>query len=160
MTARMTVAITLLTIGLAVAALAGIPALVDNRSVGDVVVICGLALAAGGVAVGLTAIPGVRRARVAVERNRRADVDDLTAKRQRIQAQMLGVQEEIRKADASLMISSLHAMTLRASGTAPREHLDAEADRRALRVELINLRAELHMNENDFARLGAEVPDA
>lgn len=71
----MTVASVVATIGLAIAALAGIPALVENRSIGDVSVVVGLSIAAGGIVLALLSIPGQVRAVRQIGADRRAAIE-------------------------------------------------------------------------------------
>ena len=149
MTPRLTVAVTLLTLGLAVAALAGIPALVENRAIGDVVVECGLALAVAGIVLGVTAIPGARRSRAETKRNHQADIDDLIVKRQRIIAQRRSAQQRLDSLSSAILMRG----ALRASGDVSNE----VAERRVLEVELINHDADLATNANDLKRLGYTV---
>lgn len=141
----------MLTLGLGIAALAGIPALIENRSVGDVVVVVGLAVALAGGVVLLTGIPGQRRARDEVRRVRQAQIDDAMTKRERILAQQALANAQHKRVTSSIRMR----MTIGASGD-EREHF---AEARALEVELINLDAELAMNANELRRLGIEVSE-
>jgi len=61
-TPRVTTALWIVSAGLVIAALTGIPALIENRSVGDVVVVVGFAVAiAGGVSYSPLSVAGAKR---------------------------------------------------------------------------------------------------
>lgn len=147
----MTLGLAVLALGFTVAALAGIPALVENRTVGDVVVIVGFAVGVVGGVLMLTALPASRRNRADLHRAREADIDDLMVKRRRIVAQQQSHRTQIQRIESAILMRT----TLRASGDVS----DEMANRRTLEIELINLDADLAMNANDLKRLGISVSE-
>lgn len=157
MSPRMTLGFSVLAVGLGVAALAGIPALIENRNVGDVVVVVGLAVALAGGAIMLSSIPAQRRNRAEAQRNREADLADLYAKRDRILAQLTTVRGQIEHLDRMAMSGRLASTALAALGTERTDDVERRAERRALEVERINLEADLAFNTNELARAGVTV---
>lgn len=157
MSVRMTLGLAVLALGATVAALAGIPALIENRSVGDVVVIVGLAVAVVGGVIMLSGIPAHRRTRDDMKRHRQADIDDLYAKRDRILAQLDSVRSQIEDLDRVKMLRPISSVALSALGTEPASATEERAERRALETERINFGAELALNTNELARVGIIV---
>lgn len=153
----MTVALAVLGFGLAVAALAGIPALIENRTVGDIATIVGFAVALIGVALLLFAIPGQRSqngelavGRSAVKRNAEIDVDQLRIARRRLVDRKSTVLASLADAQATVTSWEMNGSRRRAA--------EYGAEVKRLEVESADLEAELDTNANEFRRLGAEPP--
>ena len=155
-TVRVTLGLAVLALGLALAALAGIPALIENRSIGDIAVVVGLAVAVAGLAVGLTGIPAELRASKRRQEdesrrlaNKEADRANLRVKRRRIQHTKSDVLvrlteareelEEIRRADDRFALR------------------DKKREIRDLELENIIIEANLDFNANEFMRNGMDV---
>lgn len=152
MTIRVTLGLAILGLGFGLAALAGLPVLIDNRTVGDVVVVTGFALAVAGLIVGLTGIPAEFKAWRRRKADRAADVANLKVKRRRIQHT---------KADALVRLTEAREELKKHMAD---RHADAQAreQRKTVRtIELENLiiDANLDFNTNEFSRHGID-PDA
>lgn len=157
MTTRMTVALSVLGLGLAVAALAGIPAFIENRAIGDVAMLGGFSVAIVGVVLVALAIPGQRRqnaeladGRAAVRRNAEIDVDQLRIVRRRLVDRKATVLAKLGETQATLE-------AWRMTGSIARVTEQHEIVKR-LEVESADLEAELDTNANEFRRLGTEPP--
>ncbi|WZH35475.1 MAG: hypothetical protein PIR02_11885 [Microbacterium enclense] len=137
MTTRMTVALSVLTLGLAIAALAGLPALIENREVGDVVVIVGFAVAIVGVLLVILAVPGQRRETGKLKSNDAIELAKLGAERRRL---------------ASTARQTERAIDEVGWG-------DAAPEGMRLKTALIELEAALEVNAAEFRRYGIEDPD-
>ena len=146
-------ALSVLGLGLAIAALAGIPAFVENRVIGDVLTVAGFAVAAvGAILVGF-ALPGQRRQNNALERSTKVDVEQLKVARRalfRTKADVLTRLSEARdyeertRTERHLSGSRLHA----------RESL------RVVELENGVVEDDIERNTNEFKRLGIDDPDA
>lgn len=148
MTPRMTVAISVLTIGLAVAALAGIPSLIENRAIGDGFMIGGFAFAILGVVLVGTAIPSQIRENRKIKTNADVDVDQLRIERHRLLVVKADVASRLFNVSAEYEATRMAGQTNRA-GMALRSM-------RALEIENANLEAQIATNANEFRRLGVE----
>ncbi|MGN7187519.1 hypothetical protein [Microbacterium enclense] len=148
MTVRMTVALTVLSLGLTVAALAGIPSLIENRLVGDVVMVVGFGAAAVGGVLVATAIPGQRRANKLIAANRLIDVDQLRIERRRLLESKADVLSRL------FDVTALHEAAQMANQTT-RARI-AMHDKRRLELESFNLETDIQKNANEFRRLGME----
>jgi len=145
----------ILAIGLGIAALAGIPALITNRDVGDVVMVVGFGVAFGGLVLGLLAIPGQIRAfsrrddaSEKRKRDEQSEVDALDAQRARIKAQLKNVRDRKRDAENGRLLS-----TTLITGRGDRERGYLETIR-ALELEESTLVAELEANAIQLSRHG------
>lgn len=142
MTTRMTVAVAVLTFGLAVAALAGIPAFIENRAVGDIAMLVGFAIALMGFALLLFAIPGQRRQNGALKVNDAFEVERLRVERRRLGSLLRHAQARLSSATMMVRPSAL----LNGGG----------ADVGELRVEVADLEAAMQNNEIELRRRGAD----
>jgi hypothetical protein len=154
----MTLGLAIVALGFAIAALAGIPALIENRTIGDIVVVVGLAVALSGGVIMLTGVPAQRRSRAKLERIHRADIDDLMVRRNRIMLQLAANRTQWEELDRIIRLRSMSPTIAMRAGSSDSSRQD-EVERRALEVERINLKAELDFNGNDLRRLGAD-PDS
>lgn len=143
MTTRMTVAVTVLTFGFAIAALAGIPALIENRSVGDVVVVIGFAVAIVGLVLLFAAIPGQRDKNGAIKGNEQFEVDRLRVERRRLKTLLQHAQTRLSSASMTVRSS---AFSLNGGGQ----------DILQLRGEVADLESALENNAIELRRRGAE----
>jgi hypothetical protein len=149
MTIRVTLGLAVIAIGFGLAALAGIPALIENRSVGDVVVAVGFAVALGGIVVGVTGIPAEIRAWRRHKADGAATVANLKVKRRRIQHTK--VDALVRLTEARQAVEGSRAL----GDMGPmREHLKTV---RGLELENVIVEAELDFNANEFRRHGVDV---
>ena len=151
----MSAATIILAIGLGIAALAGIPALITNRDVGDVAMVIGFAVAFGGLVLGILAISGQSRAfsdrddaSAKRKRDEQSEVDALHAQRARINAQLRNVRDRKRDAENGQLLS----VTL-ITGRSDRERGYLETIR-ALELEESTLVAELEANAIQLSRRG------
>lgn len=143
MTTRMTVALAVLTLGLAIAALAGIPALIENRTVGDIVVIIGFSVAVvGGLLVAL-ATHGQRAQNKAIKGSADFEVQQLRAERRRLTSLLNSANGRL--SSASMVMRSA---TLAITG---------DQDLHQLRRDVADLTADLEKNAIEIRRRGAEV---
>lgn len=151
MTSRMTIAVSVLTVGLAIAALAGIPVLFENRLIGNIVTIVGGAVAIAGAVLLLLAIPAQRSENRKMQVNADIDVDQLCVERQRLWA---------RKTDALARLGDAlrHLDAARVAGQTNRATM-AQADVARLQTENGDLDAALETNANEFRRLGVDPPE-
>lgn len=156
MTARTTVALAVLTLGLAVAALAGIPAFIENRSVGDVVVIVGFAVAIVGVLLVVLAIPGQRRENGKLKRDAAVDVEKLRVERRRLHSTRARTVDALRREESSLAMR----IPIRAGLLGPDPTPDIRAEIERLKTALIELDASIEFNAAEFKRHGITDPDA
>ncbi|MGW9627641.1 hypothetical protein [Microbacterium sp. NPDC055521] len=143
MTTRMTVAFSVLGLGLAVAALAGIPALIENRTVGDVVVVIGFAVAIIGLGLVFFAIPGQLKQNSALKKGEEFEIERLKVDRRRLKT-LLG------HAEARLGAAS---MTIRSATLAMHGGTD---DMSKLRAEVAELKAALENNAIELRRREAD----
>jgi hypothetical protein len=141
----MTVAITVLTLGLAVAALAGIPAFVDN-TVGGVVTIVGFAIAVVGLLLVLLAIPSQRKANQQIRRDKEFEVRQLAVERARLLELRRDIESRLMMARVSRDAVSFLSQQQRADG--PVADLERES---------IDINAQLAKNANELRRLGADI---
>jgi hypothetical protein len=154
----MTVALSVLGLGLAVAALAGIPAFIENRIAGDVAALAGFAIAIVGSVLLLSAIPGQRRqnaelkaGRAAIARNAEIDADQLRIERRRLFARKSTILAKI--GDAMANRDSWEMLGSRSRAR------DYAVEVKGLEAESADLEAQIEMNANELWRLGVE-PDA
>ncbi|TFC21387.1 hypothetical protein [Cryobacterium glucosi] len=147
MTVRLTLGLAILALGFGLAALAGIPAMIENRSVGDIAVVSGLALADAGFVVGLTGIPAEIRAWRRQKADRAADIANLKVKRRRIQHT---------KADVLIRLEEAHTdlEKYRADRRAQAQTREQQKYLRAIELEDLIIEANLDFNSNDFIRHG------
>jgi hypothetical protein len=155
-TVRVTLGLAVLALGLALAALAGIPALIENRSIGDIAVVVGFAVAVAGLVVGLTGIPAEIRA----SRRRKEDdaqrLADKEADRANLQVKRRRIQHT--KADVLVRLTEareeLERIRLTNDSSALR---DKQLQIRDLELENIIAEANLDFNANEFKRNGMDV---
>lgn len=150
MTTRMTFAVAVLTIGLAVAALAGIPTFIENRSIGDVVVVVGFALAVVGLALVALAIPSQRAENKKLKLSAEIDIEQLRIQRRHLWS---------RKMD-SLAIFGEAQLDRDASRQARLVNRAAMAEEtiEQLRITNADLDLALNTNANEFRRHGMTPP--
>ena len=151
----MTLGLTTLALGFAIAALASIPALIENRVVGDIVVVVGLAVAFAGAVLVLTAIPGAQALRRDRQRSIDAQVAVLRVRRERILEDQLMLQANLIELDAKAIGGTGRAKFggMLGNGSTP-EYKKAKDD---LKREFYNLRAELAVNTVELKALGVEL---
>ena len=142
MTPRMTVGVTVLAIGLAVAALAGIPGLVENRAVGDIIMLCGLFIAIVGLVLVFSAVRGQWSATAQLKRSQAIDIKQLQLELRSLRIQRTALTGRIKSAKAK-----------------PREP-DNMRLLTALAVELNGIEIALTRNANEFERLEVEPSEA
>jgi hypothetical protein len=154
----MSAATIILAIGLGIAALAGIPAFITNREVGDVVMVVGFAVAFGGFVLGLLAIRGQIRAfsqrndaNEERERDEQAEIDALHAQRARIGVQLQSVRDRKRDAENA---RGLNITMITGRDERTRGYLETI---RALELEEGTLLAELEANAIQLSRHGVTV---
>lgn len=146
----MTVAVSVLTVGLAVAALSGIPSFVETRVLGDVMMVLGFAIALVGAFLVLLAVPGQRHENGVLRRNAEIDADQLRIERSRLWS---------RKADVLAQLADAET-TLQAALMADRKDISApvRAKIKDLQTQSSDLEAALSKNANEFRRFGAAPP--
>lgn len=156
MTLRVTLGLAVMALGLGLAALAGIPAMIENRTAGDVAVVVGLSLAGAGFVLGLTGIRAELRAwEVRKEEARRreankvADAANLKVKRRRIQHTK--VDTLVRLTEARHLVE-----VYRSDGDAEALR-DQAREVRSLELENVMVDANLDFNANEFTRHGLDV---
>ncbi len=148
----MTVALSVLGLGLAVAALAGIPAFVENRAIGDAMTVAGFAVTAVGLVLVLLAAPGQRRQNRFIERSTKVDIEQLKVERRallRTKAEILPRLVEARKYEERTRTDRIMAGN----------RLNAREELRLVEGENSVNEDSLERNTNEFARIGIDDPD-